>query len=85
MPLPPFSSWLQRRQIKPLEADRLLPIIANAGSRGISRGELGRAIKLDRDVLDELLVGLVAAHFLTVVDQGGLRVYRATHSSVIGP
>jgi len=59
MPLPPFSDWLQQREIKPLEADRLIPLIANAGSRGISRGEIGAAIKLDREVLDEFLDGLV--------------------------
>ena len=75
MPLPPFSSWIQKQQVKPPEADRLLPLIA--ASNGISRGELGAAIKLDRDVLDDLLNGLVRFGLLTVVDQDGLRVYRA--------
>ena len=77
MPLPSYSSWLQRREIKPPEADRLIPIIAQAGA-GISRGEIGAAIKLDRDVLDELLAGLVRVGVLTVSIENGVRVYRAS-------
>ena len=77
MPLPPFSSWIQKQKAKPPEADRLIPLIHQAGAAGISRGEIGSTIKLDREVLDGFLAGLVGAGFLTVVDQGGLRVYRA--------
>lgn len=75
MPLPPFSTWVQRREVKIPDADRLIPLIA--ASNGISRGEIGAAIKLDREVLDALLAGLVRVGVLTAVDQGGLRVYRA--------
>ena len=57
MPLPPFSTWVQRREVKIPDADRLIPLIA--ASNGISRGEIGAAIKLDRDVLDALLAGFV--------------------------
>ena len=40
-------------------------------------------IKLDRDVLDELLGGLVRAGMLTVVvQQDGMRVYRALAFSI---
>lgn len=77
MPLPPFTTWIQKQEIKPLEADRLIPIIANAGPRGITRGEIGKAIRLERDAIDELLDGLVRFGLLTVADENGLRVYRA--------
>ncbi len=77
MALPPFSSWIQKQQIKPPEADRLVPLIAQAGAAGISRGEIGRAIALDRDVLDEFLDGLVRAELLRIVDRGGVRIYWA--------
>lgn len=76
MPLPPYSDWLQRRQVKPLEADRILPLIANA-PQGISRGEIGKAIKLDRDVLDSFLDGLVRVGVVRVDLVNGIRIYRA--------
>ena len=77
MPLPSYSTWIQKQKAKPPEADRLIPLIHQAGAAGISRGEIGSAIKLDRDVLNDLLAGLVRFGVLTVVDQGGLRSYRA--------
>lgn len=76
MPLPPFSSWVQKQQIKTPEADRILPLIA-AAPDGISRGEIGRVIKLDRQVLDEFLNGLVRIGVVQVTDKNGIRVYRA--------
>ena len=75
MPLPPYSDWLRHRQVKPPEADRLIPIIANA-PQGISRGEIGAAIKLDRKVLDEFLDGLVRVGVVRVAIENGIRVYR---------
>ena len=77
MPLPAFSSWVQKRQIKPPEADRLSPLIVQAGQQGISRGEIGRAIALDRDALDALLDGLVQFGQLRIDVLNGSRVYRA--------
>lgn len=77
MALPPFSSWIQKQQIKTPEADRLLPLISQAGPQGISRGELGKAINLDREVLDDFLNGLVRIGVVRVTDQNGIRVYQA--------
>ena len=77
MALAPFSSWIQRRQITIPEADKLLPLIAHSGRTGISRGELGKAITLDRQVLDEFLDGLVRIGVVQITDKNGIRVYRA--------
>ncbi len=42
----------------------------------MSRGELGRAIELERDTLDSLLDGLVQFGLLTMADVNGVRFYR---------
>lgn len=75
MRIPQFSSWLQRRQIKMPEADRLIPLISQAG--GMNRGQIGGLIDLDRDTLDELLNGLVRFGQLRIDVENGIRVYRA--------
>lgn len=77
MALPPFTTWIQRRQITIPEADRILPLISQAGANGISRGEIGRAIRLDRQVLDDFLDGLVRIGVVQMTDQNGIRVYQA--------
>ncbi len=71
-----FNNWMRRRHHLAPEADRLLPLIAGAGAMGMSRKQLGHAIKLDRDVLDELLDGLVQVGMLSVADEAGTLVYR---------
>ena len=83
MPLPPFSSWIQKQQIKQPEADRLLPLIT-AAPDGISRGELGKAIKLDRQVLDEFLDGLVAVGVVRVDLVNGIKTYRTAFPAFNG-
>lgn len=44
----------------------------------MTRKQLGGAVDLERDVLDELLAGLVNAGLLTYGWENGLPVYRAT-------
>lgn len=39
--------------------------------------QIGNAIKLDREVLNQLLDGMVGMGFLTVAREGGVPVYRA--------
>src|SRR5690606_18965725 len=78
MSLPPFASWIQRRQIHIPESDKLLPLIAQAGAVGITRAEIGKAITLERDVLDSFLNGLVQVGVLTVSVENGIRKFRAT-------
>lgn len=74
-----FKTWEQRRRLQP-DADRLLPIIGAAGATGVSRRQLGHAVDLDRDVLDQLLSGLVEFGLLTLTTGAGGPVYRITSS-----
>ena len=71
-----FTSYAQRRRHLAPEADRILPLIAAAGTVGMNRKQLGSAVDLDRDVLDQLLAGLVEIGMLAVTWEGGVRVYR---------
>ena len=50
----------------------------------MNRGQLGGAVELDRDVLDELLAGLVGIGMLVVAWEDGLPVYRATGKRPVG-
>lgn len=59
------------------QADKVVPLIAGAGPDGIARRELGHAVRLDRQVLDELLAGLVRAGLLSVTWENGVPVYRS--------
>jgi hypothetical protein len=74
-----FTSWVRRRQrldgVMP-QADRVVPLVAGAGTTGITRRELGHAVRLDRQVLDELLDGLVRAGLLSVSKEARGPVYR---------
>jgi hypothetical protein len=77
-----FKSWERRRHLAP-EADRILPFIAAAGA--LSRQQLGHALDLDRDVLDQLLAGLVSFGLLTVTRGPGGPVYRSTSPISLRP
>jgi len=81
-----FNSWLQRRHKKhglALEADKIIPLVAQAGAAGMDRRQLGNAIKLEREVLDELLDGLVELGWLAVASEDGIKVFR-TRSQLSG-
>ena len=71
-----FTSWERRRHLAP-EAERILPLVAGAGTVGVNRRQFGNAIELDRDTLDQLLAGLVGIGLLTVAWERGVPVYRA--------
>ena len=71
-----FESWHRRRRNLEPEADRVVPLIAAAGSNGMNRKQLGSALDLDRDVLDELLDGLVSAGLLSMAWENGVPVFR---------
>jgi hypothetical protein len=78
-----FQSWLhqrdrERREYVPV-ADLIVPLMAQAGQRGMTRGEIGKAVgdDLDRDALDDLLAGLVEFGLLAVTRENGLLVFRA--------
>ena len=60
-------------------ADKVLPLIAQAGQAGMARADIGKAVgdDLDRDALDDLLAGLVEFGLLAVTRENGLLVFRA--------
>jgi hypothetical protein len=58
------------------KADRLLPLIAAAGPMGMNRKQIGSAVDLDRDTLDQLLAGLVNIGLLTVMWEYDVPLYR---------
>jgi len=75
-----FRIWEQTRRLQP-QADTILPMIAAAGVYGMSRKQLGHALALDREVLDQLLDGLVSFGLLTVATGPGGPVYRCRISA----
>lgn len=72
-----FLAWLETRAHRSElpEATRLSQLLAKAGATGIRRCDLGKAITLDRDVLDDLLAAMMAAGQAEVAEVGGERVY----------
>ncbi len=64
------------------EADKVVPLVAGAGANGITRRELGHAVRLDRDVLDEMLAGLVRFGLLSVSKEARGPVYRLGTATV---
>jgi hypothetical protein len=85
-----FHSWLQHRERQHHghvpTADLVVPLVAQAGRRGLTRGEIGKAVSddLDRDALDDLLAGLVEFGLLAVTRENGLLVFRASGNIPIG-
>ena len=73
-----FTTWEQRRRDISPEADRILPLVKGAGVFGMSRKQLGSAVKLDRDVLDDLLGAMVGTGILILSRDAQGPVYRAT-------
>jgi len=74
-----FRIWEQARRLQP-QADTILPLI-KASSYGMTRRQLGHALDLDREVLDQLLAGLVSFGLLTVGTGPGGPVYRSRVST----
>jgi hypothetical protein len=82
-----FTSWVRRRQriggMMP-QADKVVPLVSGAGPAGITRRELGHAVRLDRDTLDELLAGLVRVGLLNVTWESGVPVFRSAGAGSVG-
>jgi hypothetical protein len=70
-----FKTWEKRRRQQP-HADTILPMVAASGVYGMTRKQLGHALDLDRDVLDQLLNGLVQFGLLTMTNGEGGPIYR---------
>lgn len=83
-----FADWSQHRrtqeELTP-EADKVLPLLAQAGSRGMTRFTLGRASRLRPEVLDPLLAALVEFGLLRASVEEGLQVFRAVPGSGVAP
>lgn len=73
-----FRAWEQTRRLQP-QADVILPMIKASGLYGMSRRQLGHALDLDRDVLDELLAGLVGVGLLMLSRDARGPVYNHGH------
>ncbi len=73
-----FSEWVASRKPGPLvpQADKVLHLIQQAGPQGISRGELGANVKLERDTLDSVIQALVDFGQVVVSMEGDQRIYR---------
>jgi hypothetical protein len=76
-----FTAWVQRRERAGHghvpDSDRIVPLIAQAGSRGMTRREVGHAVRLEPDDLNHLLDALVRFGLLVVGRESGVPVYRA--------
>lgn len=76
-----FTSWVRHRHgmddVTP-EADKIVPLVAAAGTAGMNRKQIGNAIELDRDALDGLLGGMVGIGLLVVVAGADGPIYRTS-------
>lgn len=81
-----FHKWVRLRDARPPkqmpECDRILQVVAAAGNRGISRGDLGQEIKLDRNTLTDLVAAYLRLGQITVTQENGDEVIRSTAFSV---
>jgi hypothetical protein len=72
-----FQNWLRYREAATMpEADRVVHLIAKAGSSGVARRELIGEIELPWRLLDSLLQQLVDLRQLSAVRQGNDVVFR---------
>ena len=76
-----FAEWEQRRRNISPESERIYPMIRAAGVYGMTRRQIGSAVALDRDVLDQLLAGMVSAGILTMTNTVNGLVYRSPISA----
>ena len=80
-----FANWLTEREsldISPVLTPpwSVVPTIAAAGAKGMSRAELGKAIGLEPHLLNRLLSELISIGWITATEEGGWTIYRARHS-----
>ncbi len=80
MKLTSFLSWLYRKENRPdrhiAQADKLMPLLQQAGPGGMTRRQLGSAVDLDPNILDELLAALVSSGIVSLDQVGGGPRYR---------
>ena len=81
MHLPPFRSWAEERHRRLdshiSQADKVVPLLQQAGPAGMSRRQLAGAIDLPPSLVDALLSALLDTGQIRVADVGGVHIYRA--------
>jgi hypothetical protein len=75
-----FRVWEKTRRLQP-QGELIVPMVKASGANGMTRQQLGHALDLDRDVLDQLLIGLVNFGLLTVTTGTAGPVYRCRIST----
>jgi hypothetical protein len=80
-----FSKWINRTKAGPKmpEADQVVPIIRNAGTRGISWQRLTGLLDLEPKLLHRLLSALVDAGQIVAVWQDGCLMFRSASRPVV--
>lgn len=77
---PSFLSWLYRKENRPdrhiTQADKIVPLLQQAGPGGMTRRQLGGTVDLAADILDDLLTALVRSGMVTLDQVGGVPHYR---------
>jgi hypothetical protein len=79
MDITSFFAFSRRRQTRDdltPESDKVVPLIAQAGQKGMTRAEIGGVIDLDREVLDSLLLSLLKFNILSLSTNHRGPVYR---------
>lgn len=77
----PYLSWVQHRQHRPdsniSQADKVVPLLKQAGAAGMSRRQLAGAIDLPPSLVDGLLAALLDTGQIRIDVVGGIHTYRA--------
>ena len=81
MHTPPFRSWVEQRHRRLdshiSQADKVVPLLQQAGPAGMTRRQLAGAIDLEPELVDGLLRALLDTGQIRVAEVGGVHIYRA--------
>lgn len=81
MHMPSFRSWVEQRHRRLdshiSQADKVVPLLQQAGPGGMTRRQLGGAIALEPEMVDSLIRALLDTGQIRVADVGGVHIYRA--------
>jgi hypothetical protein len=80
MDAPSFVSWVDQRKNRPdkhiSQADKIVPLLQQAGPAGMTRRQLGGAIDLSPELVDALLAALLGVGQIKIVYNNGVPIYR---------
>ncbi|QEL17847.1 hypothetical protein [Limnoglobus roseus] len=81
MHLPQFLSWVEQRHRRLdshiSQADKIVPLLQQAGPTGMTRRQLTGAIDLEPSLVDALLSALLDSGQIRVAVVGGVHIYTA--------